>query len=409
MNGETRPPRTFLEAIFDVIDSVARRAVDMIPLGRGIKNVVKSKGEDLIGWDHVREIAEATLELQRNLPEPISSYMIDQYQNMLLAAQAQVEAYTGLTAANLPERVEVFSQQDWIRANIASFRFLFDPISDRYLSAVEELEGSREVPGAGAGARKFARSILSIQVGLIMGYLSRNVLGQFDLSLPEPEKGSKLYVVEPNVRRLEVEMGLDPREFRQWITLHEVTHSYEFHCNGWLREYLTSSLQEYLSTIDWRGIPRPDLMRMARRRAEKEDALRAGGLLSIISTPEQRAILSRLQAAMSLLEGYSNHVMDQVGKELLATYPRMKERFERRRESKNGAEKLFQRLIGISLKLQQYKLGQAFVDAVVEKEGIAFLNRVWEGPEFMPSLEEIHSPAGWIGRVGRPPSPPAGY
>lgn len=394
-----RPP-TLLEMIFKGIDRVARRVVDYMPLSRGIRNVMRSRGDGLIGWDHVREIAVAALELQRDKPAPISEDMIDQYQNMLRDSQEQVAAYTGLAATGMPTMVEVFTQEDWIDANLASFKFLFDPISERYMKLIEEMEGEKSA--AGRSTRRIARSVLSVQIGIIMGYLARNVLGQFDLSIPEPERGSRLYVVENNVRRVELEARLEPREFRQWITLHEVTHSFEFHCNGWLREYLSSSMQEYLNGIDWRGLSRPDLfrkMREGRAGVKQDDALRAGGLISIIATPEQRAILCRLQAVMSVLEGYSNHVMDGVGKDLLPSYEEMKERFERRRESKSGAERLFQRLIGISLKLQQYKIGQAFVDAVVDEESVEFLNRVWVKAENMPTLDEVNSPAIWIDRM----------
>lgn len=389
-----KPPATFLEAVFNAADAVARRVVALMPLGRGIRRVIGAAPDGLIGWEHVGEIAAATLELQHHRPEPISHHMIDQYQNMLLAAQGQVAEYTGLRATGLPGEVLVFGQEDWVRANIVSFRFLFDPISEKYLKALE---------AAGSGKRssvnRMAHSVLTIQVGVIMGYLARNVLGQFDLSLPEPDKGGKLYVVEPNVRRVELQMGLDAREFRQWITLHEVTHSFEFHCNSWLRDHLSDSMQEYLMTIDWRGLSRPELLRGIRRRSvSADDAMRAGGLISIISTPEQREILARLQAIMCVLEGYSNHVMDQVGSDLLSTYDVMKERFERRREMKSGAERMFQRLIGLDLKLEQYKLGQAFVDTVVEAEGIEFLNRVWESAEAMPSMKEVRDPDAWIAR-----------
>jgi len=388
-------PSTILEATFRLLDSIARRIVDFMPLGRGIRGVVRSKPEGLIGWGHVREIALATLSLQRENPEAVSHYMTEQYQNMLQAAQVQVANYTGLRAEGLPPTVEVFGQAEWIDANIPSFQFLFEPISEKYVGALGGMSAEQA-----AGAQRFAHALLTIQVGIIMGYLSRNVLGQFDLSLPEPEKGGKLYVVEQNMDRVQRQMGLDPREFRQWITLHEVTHSFEFHCNTWLTEHLSSSMQEYLRSINLRGIPRPDILRNLRQgEIKKEDAVRAGGLLSIISTPEQREILNRLQAMMCVLEGYSNHVMDHVGKELLRTYTTMKERFERRRETKSAAERLFQRLIGIELKLQQYRLGQAFAEAVVEQEGITFLNRVWQGPDKIPTMDEIMHPGDWMERM----------
>ena len=399
-------PKSFLEAIFNAIDKVARRIAEFAPLGRGVRDAMRSDN-GLISWENVRDIAAATLELQRNQPEAITPAIVEAYQHMLDDAKGQVAGYTKLKVSGLPEKVDVFDQMDWIDANIVSFRFLFNPISAKYVSMLQEMQGEAGLPGK--GAQKFARGILSLQVGVIMGYLSRNVLGQFDLSLPEPEKGSKLYVVEPNVRRVDDELGLDPIEFRQWITLHEVTHSFEFHSNGWLKDFLTYQMQQYLDSIDWRGMARPDIFRRMReqgRGADEGDALKAGGLISLVSSPEQRAILARLQGVMSVLEGYSNHVMDAVGKELLGSYEEMKERFDRRRENKSAAERLFQRLIGIDLKMQQYKLGEKFVNAVVDTEGLEFMNRVWERSDRMPTMEEINNPTAWVARIksGRGPA-----
>ncbi len=405
-DGSGGQPLTLIEALFKAIDSVARKVANFAPLGRGLRNAMNAPGQGLISWEHVREIAFATLDMQQETrPGPIPASMVESYQRMLRDSQKEVAGYTGLEVSGLPERVEVFSQKDWIDANIVTFRFLFDPISERYVKMLEELETEQGI-ATGHRARRFARAILSAQVGIIMGYLSRNVLGQFDLSLPEPDKGGKLYVVEPNVLRIQRELGVEPGEFRMWITLHEVTHSFEFHCNGWLRSYMMASMQEYLNSIDWKGMARPDYFRKARRRNVSEsDALKAGGLISIVATPEQRAILARLQAVMSVLEGYSNHVMDQVGMTLLPSYDQMKARFDRRRESKSAAEKLFQRLIGMSLKMEQYKIGQKFVDAVVEAEGIEFLNRVWESSTRMPTLDEIGNPSAWIDRTRRGTAP----
>ncbi len=397
--AEPDQPTTFLEALFNAIDNVARKVAHFAPLGRGIRKAMRAQVPGLISWDNVRDIAVATLELQRDRPEEISGAMTAAYQQMLSDSNKQVADYTKLAVSDLPERVEVFTQEDWIDANIVSFRFLFDPISERYIKMLEELETEQGIP-TGRGAQKVARTLLSVQVGVIIGYLSRNVLGQFDLSLPEPEKGGKLYVVEPNVRRIVGELGMEPMEFRRWITLHEVTHSFEFHSNRWLRPFMMASMQEYLNSIDWRSLAKPDFFRKMRQSNIGEgDALKAGGLISLVMTPEQRAILARLQAVMSVLEGYSNHVMDQVGKELLPSYEEMKERFDRRRDSKSGAEKLFQRLIGLNLKLEQYKIGQKFVDAVVDAEGLEFMNRVWENADRMPTLDEINGPSAWIARI----------
>jgi putative hydrolase len=119
-------------------------------------------------------------------------------------------------------------------------------------------------------------------------------------------------------------------------------------------------------------------------------------------TPEQRATFRRTQALMSLLEGYSNHVMTAVGERLLPGFDALHERFERRNERRGGVERIIGRLIGLDLKMEQYAAGERFVSAVIGARDRAFLNRVWTGPEQLPSLDEISEPQRWIERMEQP-------
>ncbi len=388
------PPKSLLEIIFEGLDSLARRIASYTPLGRQIRNVIRHPSDEVINWDQVRDIAIATLNIQKWKPPELSAPMIEQYQIMLETAERKVREYTGLNAENLPEKIEVFSQKEWIEANIPSFRYLFEPLSEKYLDYVEKT-GYRDKAG-----EKIGHTLLTIQIGIIIGYLARNVLGQFDLSLPEPERGTRLYVVEPNVMRIQSQMSLDPREFRQWITLHEVTHSFEFHSNSWLKDYLFSTLQDYLQNINIKIPSGIEAFRSVRQSGvTDEDVYFSGSVISIFTTPEQRKYLAKLHATMCLLEGYSNHVMDNVGKEMLSTYQMMKERFEKRKQMKSSAERFFQRLIGINLKLEQYRLGQKFVEDVVKRKGIDFMNLVWKGAAYLPDMKEIRTPLLWINRI----------
>jgi putative hydrolase len=110
-------------------------------------------------------------------------------------------------------------------------------------------------------------------------------------------------------------------------------------------------------------------------------------------------MLSRLQALMSLAEGYSNHVMNQVGKDLLPNFDLIHQRVEHRQRQRSQVEQLFLRVTGLSLKMEQYRLGERFVDEVVRQRGIAFANRAWDAPEALPSEAEIRDPGRWIGRM----------
>jgi uncharacterized protein (DUF2342 family) len=91
--------------------------------------------------------------------------------------------------------------------------------------------------------------------------------------------------------------------------------------------------------------------------------------------------------------------MNDAGERLLPGFARLHERFERRNEARGALERAIMRLTGLDLKMEQYAAGERFVTAVLAARDRPFLNRVWEGPENLPDLDEIRQPQRWIDRL----------
>ena len=72
-----------------------------------------------------------------------------------------------------------------------------------------------------------------------------------------------------------------------------------------------------------------------------------------------------------------------------------------RRAEINAGARLLQRLIGLEAKLAQYEQGEQFIAAVEEVGGPTLLNRAFERPENLPTMDEIRDPRLWLARVGR--------
>jgi uncharacterized protein (DUF2342 family) len=51
------------------------------------------------------------------------------------------------------------------------------------------------------------------------------------------------------------------------------------------------------------------------------------------------------------------------------------------------------------MKMRQYEVGKRFCDAVVERAGVAGLNRAWASPETLPTWPELEAPDRWLARV----------
>ena len=134
------------------------------------------------------------------------------------------------------------------------------------------------------------------------------------------------------------------------------------------------------------------------------DRVRAGkrehqSWIESLMTPEQRVVFGRIQALMCIIEGYSNHVMNVVGRDLLSKYDEIARKFEQRQRNRSWGEQLLARMTGLDMKLEQYRLGEAFVNAIVEKKGHGAALTLWHSPENLPTMDEIRTPDVWIGRV----------
>lgn len=351
----------------------------------------------LIDWERASRVAVRVAGPDGLLSEAEKDSLQSEYQELVAGIEGPISQYTGTRLPLGSTRIQVMDRADWVRTNVSNFAELFAPIDEFYAeTAQQNLLG---VPVIDLASRLF----LSAQAGLLIGYLARKVLGQYDISLlgKEPLSPGKLYFVEPNIRALEASLGVPPRELRLWIALHEATHAHEFEVYSWVRGYFNSHLQAYLrSVVDEARREGPNVFGPFLSRTVAN--LRNGhNLLEAMTTPEQRRILSELQALMSLAEGYSNHVMNSIGKRLMPHYDEIHERVERRQRDRGRAEELFLRLTGLKMKMEQYAFGEQFAMRVVQERGVDFLNRAWSLPELLPTETEIRDPNGWIERLER--------
>ena len=312
-------------------------------------------------------------------------------------ARAHVMGYTGIQPDEPLPEPEAVNRAEWAEVNLNGIAGLLEPVTDR-------LEGRLENAGALAGPlRMVTGATLAAEAGLVVGYMSQRVLGQYELSLLQPDVRPRLLFVAPNLGRAVSELGVDRGSFLDWIVFHELTHALQFVGAPWLREHLGGLMKEYLATVDVRiergaagGLPSlPNIPKLV-------DAFREGGLAALVQTKEQRSIMDRVQATMAVIEGYAEHVMDAVGEQALPHYDGLREAMQRRRRSRSAPERLLQKLLGMDMKMRQYEEGKIFCDAVVDARDITVLNRVWDSPDAMPTLAELRDHRAWLARVEPP-------
>jgi coenzyme F420 biosynthesis associated uncharacterized protein len=242
-----------------------------------------------------------------------------------------------------------------------------------------------------------------------VGYVARKVLGQYDLALFGAPRPPRLLFVAENMAAARERLEADPELFLHWVALHESTHVVQLQRVPWLAGHLRELAGELLEGAA-RGLDGAGLRELGRSalrdpRAVVRSLLR-GELTRLLADPEMRVTLDHLQAAMSVIEGHAEHVMDAASGELGPGIAELRRRLDRRRAERGGLRGVLGRLLGMDLKLQQYERGKAFCDQVVAQGGDAALRRVWDSPAELPSLAELDRPDLWLERTsGRSPLP----
>ncbi|HEV3094194.1 MAG TPA: zinc-dependent metalloprotease [Solirubrobacteraceae bacterium] len=318
----------------------------------------------------------------------------DGVQSLAQDFATRVSAYTGLPLNDPIPEIESIDRPRWIEANIATMRPLLDPLTQRL--------GKGSGPLAPA-LRSTTQLLLGAQVGAVTGVLSQRVLGQYDIALLDAERPPRLLLLAPNIAQAARNLGLDRDEFTAWVAIHEVTHAVQFSGAPWLRGHLGGMLRELLDGmqvgVSLGGLPKlpdaADLRSLATR-------LRSGELLRIGLGEERWALVERMQAAMSLIEGHAEHVMDAVGADVLPSLERMRAAMDRRRRNRAWPWRIVERLLGLEMKMRQYEVGRSFCDEVVKESGPPALARAWQSPAMLPTTAELNEPSLWLDRTNVP-------
>ena len=316
---------------------------------------------------------------------------------LVSTAEELVAAETGLRSALGPARAQVVDRAGWIHANIDAFQRILGPHLERWSAGM----------GGNVVTRSATRVAAGAEMGTLLGWMSKRVLGQYDLLVADPQgsaAGDTVFVVGPNLLGLEKRFGFPPREFRLWLCLHEVTHRAQFTGVPWMREHYLGLVGESLTLAD----PSPGRLTESLRdglRNVRQDGVRAlddGGLAAVLASPAQRQVLARIGGLMALLEGHGDVTMDRAGRGQVPSAERFSRVLRERRRRQMPLVQLAQKLLGIEAKLNQYAQGEAFLAAVEAELGRHGVDRCWESADHLPTLAEIRRPEAWLARVGGP-------
>jgi coenzyme F420 biosynthesis associated uncharacterized protein len=364
---------------------------------------------DVIDWSTAQRVGE----LVAGSP-PFGGVRAASVEPLAREFAGRVSAYSDLHVPGELPVLELVDRPGWIAANLKTMQPMLAPLT-------EPMDAAK---GPFAGPLRTASGLLlGTQVGALTGMLSQRVLGQYDLALLDASVTPRLLLLAPNLAQAARTLNVDREELVLWVSIHEITHAVQFAGAPWLRDYLGGMLKELVDGLQVTIAGRPSddsengdaatdgngqrggwmpsfptLPDPAQLRDMVERA-RRGELLRLTLGEDRWALVERMQAAMSLIEGHAEHVMDAVGAEVLPSLPRLRAAMNHRRESRGLPWRVLERLLGLELKMRQYEMGRRFCDAVVEAGGPQALALAWSGPEALPTPAELERPSLWIARV----------
>ena len=369
---------------------------------------------DMVDWSLAVSTATRLVRSGPEVSREEAGAAVAELRRHAASSERHVREFTGMGSPVGGTPVLVVDRPGWIRANVAGFRTIITPLTDRMQARRADLPG-------GAALGVVGGKVTGLEVGMLLAFMSSRVLGQYETFAPaeipadlstldeqHPTPPGQLLLVAPNIVQAERELEVDPHDFRLWVCLHEETHRTQFTAVPWLRDHIEAEIQAFLAETDIDPTTLLERLREAvgslpgvggAAPGADEDS-GAGGLMDVVQSPAQRAILGRLTAVMSLLEGHADVVMDGVGPQVVPSVAEIREKFQQRRAKGAGRlDQVLRRLLGLDAKLRQYQDGAVFVRAAVDAVGMEGFNRVWTSPNTLPTKEEIHNPAAWVARI----------
>lgn len=373
-----------------------------VPLLREIQRVLLS-GSGPVNWELARQVGIASAAWGQEDPPPTEEDRRG-FEGAVRMAELTVADFTGMDPPPEVTRVRAVRRAEWVEANVRGLRGLFEPTAERMARALQTArrdEPSEAPEGAQmleAVLERMTPLLMGAQVGAVLGALGQRVMGQYELPLPREDQPALLFVV-PNIGAFEREWALPADQFRAWVAMHETTHAFDLG-RPWVREHFLRLVREIAEAMEF------DLTALQERLEgmdlsdpQKLSEALGGDLLTGELTDEQRLMLRRVQAFMAAAEGHADHVMADLGRDRLPAFSQIDEAMRRRHEGRSQEERAVERLLGIDIKLEQYRLGRSFSDHVAEATDERTLSRMWDSADALPSMPELEEPRLWLARI----------
>jgi putative hydrolase len=372
-----------------------------------VQRMLSSGGDGPVNWDVAHDMARQVA-VQGGDPT-LSPGGARLATDALGVAELWLDAATDLPPAG--GHVRALSRSEWVERTLPTWRALTEPVATSMSSALaatlaEQLpEGTGLPPGLGAQGldpatmmRQLGALVFGMQVGQAAGSLSREVFGLTDVGLPlvaEPATA----LVPGNVAAFAEGLDVPLEEVRLFLALREAAHARLFTHVTWLRGHLLAAVDAYARgiTIDVESLEESVRSIDPTDPSALQGAL-SSGVFAPQTTPEQQAVLARLETALALVEGWVDEVAATAALPHLPHSVALREMIRRRRAAGGPAEQTFATLVGLELRPRRSRDAAALWARIAREQGPEARDAIWDHPDLLPTAEDLDDPAGYATR-----------
>lgn len=371
-----------------------------IPLFAELAKVLSWTGGP-VNWDLARQIAVAIAAGEEKVHE-LASADAEELAGSFRLAEMWLEEGPGIAVPAKMAAVGAVTPARWAERATA-MREIVDPLAAKIVASVRDgtpqVAPESEAAMLGPVMAQMMPVFMGIQAGVVLGTLSSAVFGTYDVPMPVAEEAA-VDIVVPTIDAFADSYGLDRRETRMWVALHQAAHRSLFEATPGVSAHFFALFHNYVAAlqVDLSGaFDRLQSLDMTSPERLRE-AMEEEGFFGLVDSPAAADALAKLQRFLAVLEAFADRAVDAAATRLPGG-PRIAEAMARRATDAGPGQKMFQRFIGVEIPQDLIRTADAFCRGVLVTGGWAALSRVWEDPESLPSLQELSEPSLWLGRV----------
>jgi putative hydrolase len=375
---------------------------------RNLARLLTSQGP--VNWEIGRQLAQwmATEGEPEDNPDPIVRLRLEE---LLRVADLHISETTGLStsATGGVPTARAVTRSEWALRTLDAWRPLLERLATSIARAAtpeappDDVAGDPMAKLLGNLPQAVAPLLFGMQAGSMVGHLAGRALAQYDLPVPRPPSDELLFVPR-TIDGFAQDWSLSADDVRLWVCLHEVAHHAVLS-----RPHVRARLEELM--LAYAGSFQPDTGTLEARLGSfdptdmaslQETFSNPEMLLGDFDSPARRELMIPLQALLSAVVGYVDHMMDIVGRRVIGSYGPLTEALRRRRLDEGEGQQFVARLLGVELTATSYERGGSFVHGVLERAGEDGLGRLWHSARELPTPAELDAPGLWLARIDLP-------